>query len=275
LAANDTNDLLTLGDGVSFKDDTSFGGEGTSVFVQGKGTVVYSGTSDYQSGITINNANFKVNGAISNASIAVCRNVSVSSQRSTLSGTGTMTGSVFVNSGTISPGVGGTIKLGSLTLSSATGSTPGSLVHIDINSGGSSLVNVTGTATLAGTFDSITFTGATPNYTLSYLPVGAPTFVQFNYIGPAVDIPATVDGLPITSPAVVCCGRPIILSPLPVPGSGATVYTITGQTGNVSCQIGQTQSQTYLRVQGPSGSCTIVGTKNGTTSNPLTVSVPS
>lgn len=296
LAANDINDLLTLGEGVSFVDDTALGMGETSVFVKGQGTVIYNGRSDYQGSITVNNANFKVNGEIDNAPISVCRNVSVGLQRGILSGTGTMTGEIYVNSGTISPGPGGTIRLGSLILSSVTSGALGSLVEIDINAGGSSLVAVTGASTLAGTleinldssavpgtytlltssggisgaFDSIIFTGVTPNYSISYLP----TSVQFNYFGPSVNILATVNGSPIISPAVVCCGRPIILGPLPVPGSGPTTYTVTNQTGDVTCQIGQTQSQTYLRVEGPSGSCTIVGTKDGITSNPLTVSVP-
>ena len=59
---NDASDLLTLGEQVAFTDDTLFGGEGTSVYVTGNGTVVYNGTTDYQGTILINNANFKVNG---------------------------------------------------------------------------------------------------------------------------------------------------------------------------------------------------------------------
>ena len=158
----------------------------------------------------INNANFKVNGLIDEASIFVCRNIGFSSQRGTLSGSGTLTGDVFVNSGTISPDTGGTLTLGSLTLNSAdpVDGTLGSLVHIEIDSSGTSLVSVTGPASLAGileidldpnatpgtytvltssgitgTFDSVTFTGTTPNYSLSYLPLGTPTFVQFDFLG--------------------------------------------------------------------------------------------
>jgi len=297
--ANDASDLLTLGSEVAFVDDTSFGGTGTNVFVKGNGTVIYNGTTDYQGTVTVNNANFKVNGQISEASILVCRNSSFSSQRGTLSGIGTMTGNVSANSGTISPDVGGTLTLGSLFLSSAGSGALGSLVHIDINSSGNtSLVAVSGSASLAGnleinldanapigtytiltssgitgTFDSVTFTGKTPNYTLSYLPVGAPTYVQFDFKGysSSVDIPATVNGSSVYNPAVVCCGRPVLLGPLPIPGPGATVYSVTAHTGIVTCQIGQTSSQTYLRMQGKTGSCTIVGTKNGVVSNPLTV----
>lgn len=207
--AQDANDILTLGDQVSFTDDTSFGGLGTSVFVRGNGTVVYNGTTDYQGTISINNANFKVNGLINTASISVCRNIGFSSQRGTLSGSGTLTGNVFVNSGTISPDIGQKLTLGSLSLSSANpGVSLGSLVHIGIDSSSTSSVFIAGPASLAGTleidldpsaipgtyiiltasgitgtFDSVTFTGATPNYTLSYLPIGSPTFVQFDFLG--------------------------------------------------------------------------------------------
>ena len=76
--AQDTNDLLTLGEGVGFTDDTVFGAGGTSVLVTGNGTVVYNGTTGYQGVVKVNNANFKVNGEIDAASIFVCRNLSFS-----------------------------------------------------------------------------------------------------------------------------------------------------------------------------------------------------
>jgi hypothetical protein len=171
---------------------------------------VYNGTTDYSGTITINNANFKMNGLINTASISVCRNSNFSTQRGTLSGSGTLTGDVFVNSGMISPDTGGTLTLGSLILNSAdqNNNTLGSLVHIEIDSNSTSLVSVTGPASLAGTleivldqnaqpgtytilnssgitgtFDTITFVGTVPHYTLSYLPVGSPTFVQFDFLG--------------------------------------------------------------------------------------------
>lgn len=297
LMAQNTDDILTLGDQVAFTDDTNFGTGGTVVFVRGNGTVIYNGTTDYKGFITINNANFKVNGEIDEASTFVCRQ-DVNSQRGTLSGTGTLTGNVFVNSGTIAPDTGGTLNLGSLILNSAGGGSLGSLVDININSSGTSLVNINGPASLAGTldinldtnavpghyilltstgitgtFDAVNVTsatGETPNYTLSYLPAGAPTYVQLDFTGlSSGDIPATYNGVPVTSPAAVCCGRPVILGPLPGPGSGPTVYSITQQTGDVTCQIGQTDTQTYAKLQGNSGSCTIVGTKDGIVSNPL------
>jgi hypothetical protein len=117
-----------------------------------------------------------------------------------------LTEDVFVNSGTIFPDSGGTLTLGSLALNPAdpASNTLGSLVRIGINSSSApSVVAVTGPASLAGTleidldpnaqpwsykiltssgitgtFDSVTFGGATPNYSLSYLPEGAPTYVQ-------------------------------------------------------------------------------------------------
>ena len=56
--AQNTNDLLTLGDQVAFTDDTIFGAGETNVFVKGNGTVVYNGTTDYQGTVTIDNAIF-------------------------------------------------------------------------------------------------------------------------------------------------------------------------------------------------------------------------
>jgi hypothetical protein len=204
LAANASGDLLTLGSQVAFTDDTVFGAGGTSVFVKGNGTVAYNGTTDYQGTVSVNNANFKVNGLIANAPVFVCRNSGFSAQRGILSGIGSLTGNIFANSGTISPDTNGTLTLGSLTLNSAATGSLGSLVHIDINAVGTSLVAVTGNASLAGSleinldpdyqpgqytvltssgitgnFDSVAFTGTTPkSYLVSYLPLGAPTFVQ-------------------------------------------------------------------------------------------------
>lgn len=224
--AYDAGDLLTLGEQVAFTDDTIFGEGGTGVFVKGNGTVVYNGITDYQGTILINNANFKVNGLIDVASIFVCRNPSFSSQRGMLSGIGTLTGDVYVNSGTIAPGTGGTLTLGSLILNPANpdSDTLGSLVHIEIDSSStSSTVTVTGPTSLAGileidldpnatpgtyilltssaitgTFDSITFTGATPNYSLSYVPSVNPMFVQFDFLGYPPPPPPLLHPLPPT-----------------------------------------------------------------------------
>ena len=205
--AYDANDLLTLGEQVAFVDDTLFGAGGTNIYVRGNGTVIYNGTTDYQGTVMVNNANFKVNGEINEASIFVCRNRSFSLQRGALSGSGVLTGDVFVNSGIISPETGEALTLGSLVLNpeDPVNGIAGSLVHIEIDSSSiSSSVNVTGPATLAGTleinldpnaqpgaykiltsssitgtFDFVTFTGSTPNYSITYNP----QFVQLNFLG--------------------------------------------------------------------------------------------
>jgi len=223
LIAENSDDLLILGEGVSFVDGTSFGAPGTSIDVSGDGMVVYNGTTDYQGSLRINNAHFKVNGLIEETAISVCRNRSFSLQRGTLSGIGTLTGDVFVNSGVISPDTGHTLTLGSLILSPADpiNDTLGSLVHIDIDSSGASLVAINGSATLAGvleiaidpsaatgsytlltssgitgSFDSLTVSGAPSTYTLSYLPIGSPTLVQFEFLSsplppPPIPVPTT------------------------------------------------------------------------------------
>ena len=46
---------------------------------------------------------------------------------------------------------------------------------------------------ITGTFDSVAFTGPTPNYSLSYNPVGNPTFVQLEFLG-FVEPPSNLQG---------------------------------------------------------------------------------
>jgi hypothetical protein len=85
-------------------------------------------------------------------------------------------------------------------------------------------------------------------------------------------IPSSLAGSPSINPHLVCCGRPIILGPLSaVPGNGPTIYSVIGKTGPVKCVIENSGSQTYLKVDGNNGSCTIVATKEGVTSTPLTI----
>jgi len=91
-------------------------------------------------------------------------------------------------------------------------------------------------------------------------------------ISNSVPIPATLNGSSVLNYAIVCCGRPVILKNLP--GAGKTTYKVTARTGNVSCFIGHSGSQTYLKMNGRNGSCTVVGTKNGITTLPLTVHTP-
>jgi len=97
--------------------------------------------------------------------------------------------------------------------------------------------------------------------------------VQFTLL-PSVAIPATMNGGAIDA-AAACCGRPVLLGDLPVAGSGPTVYMVTGKTGDAICSIVQTGSQTFLKMKAShGGSCTIVGTKNSITSQPLTITAP-
>lgn len=243
---------MTLGDQVTFVDDAIFGAGGTNVFVKGDGTVVYNGTTDYQGGIIINNANFKVNGVINEAPVFVCRNIGFSQQRGTLSGIGTLTGDVLANSGSISPDTGKTLTLGSLTLNPADliNGTLGSLVHIAIDSNSTpSVVSVTGPATLAGTleidldpnaktgsykiltssaitgtFDSVSFTGPTPSYSLSYVLNANPQYVQFNLGDP----PSTTTV--VTYPNPTRFNHPFIIK--------ATVTSSSTPTGKVVFKVG-------------------------------------
>jgi hypothetical protein len=89
-------------------------------------------------------------------------------------------------------------------------------VHTTIAAGSTSLVAVTGVATLdgklevnldpaaantmasytilssagiTGIFASVTMTGSTPtSYSVSYLPIGAPTFVRLDIVGPITPV---------------------------------------------------------------------------------------
>jgi hypothetical protein len=131
--------------------------------------------------------------------------------------------------------------------------------------------SVTGTPTTAGIVTATVTTNADNNSNSTDNHVSTSITVSGSS---SVVIPATLNGSPILSPAVVCCGRPVLLGPLPVAGAGVTTYTVTARTGNVSCFIGHSGTQAYLKMNGSNGSCTIVGSKNGTTSAPLTIVTP-
>ena len=133
--------------------------------------------------------------------------------------------------------------------------------------------NVIGTPTTTGVFianlvsDAINNLNSTTNHanqtiTISSNPSPPPSSVL---------IPATLNGVPIYSPAKVGCGRPIFLGELSVPGPGLSHYFVINQTGHVNCLISQSRSQTFLKISGCQGSCTIIGTKNGIRSEPFTV----
>ncbi len=156
----------------------------------------------------------------------------------------------------------------SLVQVNSTASLNGQLeVNLDNNApdGSYTILSASG---ITGQFESVSFTGRTPNYSLSYYPTNVVLTIN------SVDIPATLNGEPIKNLAVVCCGRPVLLGPLPTSGDGPTTYSITHTTGQVRCRLGTVASQTYLKMFGRNGSCTVVGTKNGIVSNPLTIIAP-
>lgn len=132
--------------------------------------------------------------------------------------------------------------------------------------------NVAGTPTATGSFAALVTANAANNTNSTTNHATATIIVSSASV--SVPIPATLDGSPVLDPAVVCCGRPVLLGPLPIPGSGITIYSVVSRTGSVSCFIGNTGTQTYLKVNGRKGSCTIVGEKNGVLSAPLTITSP-
>ena len=132
--------------------------------------------------------------------------------------------------------------------------------------------SVSGTPTTAGSVTAIVTANADNNSNSTNNQVNAPITVSGSG---SVIVPRTLNGLSILSPAVVCCGRPVLLGPLPIPGSGITTYSLIARTGNVTCFIGYSGTQTYLKMNGSNGSCTIVGSKNGIISAPLTIVTPS
>lgn len=125
--------------------------------------------------------------------------------------------------------------------------------------------SVTGTPTVTGTVTALLTTNASNNANSTENYANAPITVN------APKILATLNGVVISSPAVVHCGRPVLLGPLSIPGPGATSYAISSQTGDVSCLISQTGTQIYFRMRGNQGSCTIVATQNGISSALFTV----
>jgi uncharacterized repeat protein (TIGR01451 family) len=154
-----------------------------------------------------------------------------------------------------------------ITPSSATWTEPTA-----IPSGQTVTCSVTGTPTTSGAFTAVVSSNATNNSNSTSNQANVTITVD---VASPPTIPATLNGSPILSPAVVCCGRPVILGPLTTPGSGPTVYSVIGRTGDVNCFIGQSGSQTFLKMVGSLGTCTISATKDGVTSLPLMLMTPS
>ncbi len=184
-------------------DWTAGSGAGASLQVTGTGTVILGGTNSYIGSTTVSSGTLSLLNSTLYAGGAGPDSQVTISLGATLKGTGTINSPATVF-GTLSPGgnsIGTLHDTGPLTLSA------GSVLHIGINSSGTSLVSVVGPASLAGnlqidldpsaqpgtytilsssaiagTFHSVAFTGPTPNYKLSYLPVGAPTYVQLDLL---------------------------------------------------------------------------------------------
>ncbi len=93
--------------------------------------------------------------------------------------------------------------------------------------------------------------------------------VPFNVYNNPVSIPATLNGSTILSPARVCCGRPVLMYDLSIPSDLAATYRVVGTTGNISCSIGSTGPDFYVKVFGRPGTCTLQGTKDAQISAPL------
>jgi hypothetical protein len=93
--------------------------------------------------------------------------------------------------------------------------------------------------------------------------------VPFKIYNNPVDIPATLNGSTVISPAPVCCGRPILTYDLPIGSDLAATYSVVKTTGNIRCSISHTGTHYYVKVFGRPGTCTIQGLKNDEISKPL------
>lgn len=95
--------------------------------------------------------------------------------------------------------------------------------------------------------------------------------VPFDIYNNPVDIPAELNGSPVLTPIVVCCGRPVMLYDLPIDSDLAATYKIISTTGNIRCTMGSSGGNSFVKVFGRPGTCTIQGTKDGQISKPLTL----
>ena len=198
-------------------DWTAGSGTGGSLQVTGSGTVILGGTNSYVGPTAVSSGTLRLAyGTLYAGGVGPDSQVTVS-PGATLEGAGIINSPVTVF-GTLSPGnPNGTLNsTAPLTMSA------GSLFQVGITSSGTSFVLGTGPASLAGdlqidldpntqpgtytiltssgltgTFHSVTFTGATPTYKLSYLPVGAPTYVQFELLA----APPTPSPSPTATPS--------------------------------------------------------------------------
>lgn len=187
---------------------------GSDIFVREQGSIIFNLSNtltiatpiagDQTSGPATSGGLQKIGSGILNLNGANTYSGLTSVDGGTLNLNGSVIGNVTINSGGILSG-NASVR-GNLTNSGA--------VHVDINSGGTSLVAVTGTASLAGTleagiasntvsgkftvltssaitgtFSNLRFTQTTPaQYTVSYLPAGAPTRVELNVVMPGANV---------------------------------------------------------------------------------------
>lgn len=187
---------------------------GSDIFIREQGSIIFNLSNtltiatpivgDQTNGPATSGGLQKIGNGILNLNGANTYSGLTSIDGGTLHLSGSVIGNATINSGGILSG-NATVG-GNLTNSGA--------VHVDITSGGTSLVAVTGTASLAGTlevgitpnilsgkftvltasaitgtFSHVSFTQATPaQYTVSYLPVGSPTRVELNVVMPGANV---------------------------------------------------------------------------------------
>ncbi|NDH08526.1 MAG: hypothetical protein EBY16_02700 [Gammaproteobacteria bacterium] len=95
--------------------------------------------------------------------------------------------------------------------------------------------------------------------------------VPFYIYNNPVDIPATLNGSSVLTPINICCGRPVMLFDLPIESDLVANYSVIATTGNIKCTIGSSGVNSFVKVFGRPGTCTIQGTKDGQISAPLTL----
>ena len=134
------NELTVGSNNLSTTVSGGISGTGGSLVKTGLGTLILSGANSYTGPTTINAGRLVVDGSITSA-------VTVATA-GTLGGSGTITGNV-TNNGTLAPG---NASIGTLTITGGYTQATSGVYQVEINAGGQGdRVNVSGTATLAGT----------------------------------------------------------------------------------------------------------------------------
>jgi len=142
----------------------------------GAGALILSGADTYSGATTVNTGTLQVNGSIASA-------VTVNAG-GTLSGTGTV-GSTTISSGTLAPGTPGS-PTGTLTVNGSLTLSDVANYVVTINGGnGNSTTNVTGSATVAGTFTAVAAAGTANSYTAAntYTVLSATGGISRTFLG--------------------------------------------------------------------------------------------